>query len=56
MNVDFGLDNDTAAGGGNVFIPLTSGVLYVGTSWGVDRNGVSLAPSPQTDAARAVIK
>lgn len=53
MNVDFGLGNE--AGDRGVFIPLTSGVLCTGTSWGVDEGGVSLAPPPQTEAVSAMI-
>ena len=30
--------------GENKFIPLTSGVLYTAANWGVDENGVTLAP------------
>lgn len=36
-------------------IPLTSGILYIATSWGVDENGKNMAPPVVSDSSHAAI-
>ena len=40
----------------DVVIPLTSGLLYTSTCWGVDRAGNSLAPPVKTEHTRSVTR
>ncbi|XP_066919925.1 coiled-coil and C2 domain-containing protein 2A-like [Clytia hemisphaerica] len=48
--------NHTAesADGTGTFIPLTSGVLYTSTCWGVDAKGNSLAPPVRTETQHSI--
>lgn len=39
---------------GSTLIPLTSGLLYTSTCWGVDREGHSLAPPVKTEHTHSV--